>query len=540
VARPARIDDAEFTDAYYANDGNIAATARDLGFSWAGAKYWVDKLGLTPPLFEGDILKEVPRKLDLPPEGQIYTYLFTCAQNNTVINRRLWKTLSTAQRYYVADIWVATINYNVGAYGKFAVKRGEAKTNDPDLGYAREVMPYLHDENVEIAPGLVWCGKLNLSLTKDNPLSGWDNYTQRKSGIFPHAKVALKSIPTIPGRRAKMNYSTGTCTGRNVIKKEAGQKHEFHHTYGALLVEVDHEGTWFARQLIADERGRIQDLDVIFDGDKVLERERVKAITWGDWHTPHLDESVANCGWRKGGCGDVMLDALRPEEQHVNDAYDGFPIGHWDYGKASERHYRYVNGKYILWEECELVADELTEAERPWCTTYVINSNHDRWPERWIDDPRALLDPPNLELWGACIARTAAARRRKAEGKDEKFLLVEWLTRRTGRCPASVVFLHEDVSHRLFDEIEILHGDRGANGMKGTFTGLSKLGDRVIMADKHTAHIIHGLTAVGCSCLIPLRYQKGQSSHSHTHAVTYQTSKRALITVIDGRWRLPR
>ena len=85
--------------------------------------------------------------------------------------------------------------------------------------------------------------------TASNPLSGFETYSGRNSSIFPHAKLAMHSIASLQGSGAKLIYTTGTITQRNYIQKKAGILAEFHHCYGALLVEVDHEGVWKVRQI---------------------------------------------------------------------------------------------------------------------------------------------------------------------------------------------------------------------------------------------------------------------------------------------------
>jgi hypothetical protein len=70
----------------------------------------------------------------------------------------------------------------------------------------------------------------------------------------------MKSLPGLGQDNARFLYTTGAVTERNYVQKKAGQKAEFHHNYGALMVEVDKEGTPFVRQLAADDTGAFQDL----------------------------------------------------------------------------------------------------------------------------------------------------------------------------------------------------------------------------------------------------------------------------------------
>jgi hypothetical protein len=150
-----------------------------------------------------------------------------------------------------------------------------------EIKWAPEIDNYHSDERLEIAPGLVWCGEQNIIPTAERPLRGLEVYTGRKSGIIPHVKIAMESIPSSKHAPTKFNYTTGTVTQRNYIQRKAGLKAQFHHCYGALLVEVDADGNWFCRQINADSDGMIYDLDICVHGKVLTTGNNVEAITWG-------------------------------------------------------------------------------------------------------------------------------------------------------------------------------------------------------------------------------------------------------------------
>jgi len=544
--------DDEFLEAFERLGWNASAVARDRGVHRSTAQHYYRKLkkqdrvpgdvsGAAPvgPIVGGRVASMAFDKMPLPAEGKVRRYLLTCAQNNTHIHERVWRSLQRLRRYFAeedprcesCEIWVATVNYNIGAYGRLAVKRGQEKTAH-DLWYAPEIRDLIRDAKVEIAPSLVWCGDLCLSVTAQRPLNGWTNYTRRKSGIFPHPKVEMESVATSPGRAVKFNYTTGAITLNNYIQKAAGQRAEFHHVYGALLVEVASDGTWWCRQVVADsDTGVLQDLNVRVDGDEVDAEADVEAITWGDIHAAHLDPEVARLGWRHVADESAMLDVLRPSEQHVHDLLDFYSRNHWDRDNPRLMFRRWVESKDDVGAEVREAASVLHDLWRPWCKTVVVNSNHDRAMLRWLDEADGRRDPVNARLW---IRALAAAWDAVAEGRDQDFVLLEWACRDAG-CPGDVVFLREDQSWRVCGDIECgLHGDRGPNGSRG---GLHRIGERVIAAHSHTASIRDGVYNVGTSSLIPLPYAKGPSSWSHSHVVTYPSGKRTVVSMYRGRWR---
>ncbi len=531
----------EFRHAFEKFDGNITRAAESIGLTRAGGQHIVRKLGLTQPT--GRLRKRYASQVPLPAKGKIHRFLLTSCQNDTKIHDKFRTTLETARAHFAKDpradrteIWVTTFSYDVASYGKRGVKRNKVKSGGRDVYYIPD--EWIHDDNIEIAPGLVWCGRVQIKPTKQRPLTGWKNYTRRKSSIFGHPKIALESVATTGDRDAKLMYTTGAISMQNYIEMEAGQKAEMHHTYGALLVEVDDKGRWFVRQLYSDDGGVFQDLDTVFDGDKAKAGQRVEAITWGDLHTAWLDPDVARLGWDGASAKQrppfrSMLDVLRPREQHVHDLLDFYSRNHHDIDTPSEMHRRWVEGKDNVADEVREAADVLHKMERPWCKTVVINSNHDRAMERWCENTIAHRDPPNRRFWHALCYAADTARERK----DRDFLLLEWALRRFG-CPADVKFLGRREFHVICGDIVCnVHGDEGAHGTLGTLTGLSQQGDKLNAADKHTAAILWGLVMVGTSSEIPLPYQKGASAHTHTHGLTYPSGKRSLVTMYDGKWR---
>jgi len=207
------------------------------------------------PVVGGQVRATRMETLEQPAKGRVQRYIFTCAQNNTHLNRAVWDNLLALAKHYDARVMVSRFVYDKRAQTGMdkdtfvGSRRGQA---DPsEVVWDSELTPYLSDERVTVAPGLVWCGEMNILPTAVRPLSGMESYTGRKSAIFPHVKLAMESVASGKHEGTKFIYTTGTVTQRNYIQRKAGLKAEFHHCYGGLLVEVDGDGNWFVRQLNA-------------------------------------------------------------------------------------------------------------------------------------------------------------------------------------------------------------------------------------------------------------------------------------------------
>ena len=226
---------AEVAVAAFEEHGSVTAAAKALGVARSSLRHHLRKSGVDKkPMVSGQVAPTRFEQRPLPPEGEVKRYLCTSAQNNTHVHPPTWQNMLALSAYYEAEILCASFTYNQNAYGQLSVKRGTANEKEKVLWYAPEIDTFLDasDRTIQLAPGLVWCGSMNILPTAADPLSGFETYTGRASGIFPHAKLAMRSVPSSKYDATKFNYTTGTVTQLNYIQKTAGLKAEHHHHYG--------------------------------------------------------------------------------------------------------------------------------------------------------------------------------------------------------------------------------------------------------------------------------------------------------------------
>lgn len=470
--------------------------------------------------------------LVLPKRGQIKRYIVTSAQNNTYVHDGVWKNLLALAKYYGAEIFVGTFSYDQNSYGPMSVKQGTFKGGDRKLWYDEKILSHINNNRVQLGHGLVWCGENNTIPTASNPLSGFETYSGRQSAIFPHAKIAMRTIAAIQGSGAKLNYTTGTVTMRNYIQKKAGLIAEFHHTYGGLIVEVDSEGIWKVRQLDAeDESGTIYDLTLKVENGVVTDGHRIEGLTHGDIHATAIDPQVLMA--TATGQGN-MLDVLKPKHQFIHDAIEGVSVSHHDARKPLEKYKAALRGMTVE-HELKSTAFVLDSYYRPGTKMVFVNSNHDRWLDRWLDEFDARRDDiRNLKIYhDGNLARLDAA----DEGKDLNVL--EYLLRKYGEFKKPAKFLGQDERYLICnDKIDCgQHGDLGPNGSRGSASSLSKVGRPSNVGHSHVTGIYDGLYVAGTSTVFRMGYNHGPSAWTHSHIITYENGKRAIITIFNGEWR---
>lgn len=455
------------------------------------------------------------------------SFVIISAQNNTFVHDDFIKTLEVFAEHNDAKIIAGTFHYNKNAYRK-------GDEIDDNCWFDPKITDYILDEDVMLADDLMWCGSLDILPTAVNPLSGFQSYTRNCSGIFPHAKMQLKSWPTAKFDHAKIHYTTGAVTQLNYIQRKAGQKAEFHHVFGALYVTVDEEGVWFVRQLNAEsDTGSFYDLNKYYTKNGVFDSDQVEGVNWGDIHRDKIDEKVAEISW--GESEDSILNVLKPKYQFGNDVFDMHRRNHHNIGNHYFRYDMYVNGMDSVENEVKDTADLLALMNKPdWTQVVVVQSNHDLALKRWLSEQDYRKDPSNAEYF-----LTLQLEMYKSISRGEKdFDIFEFACKNANKDLSDVIFLKEDESFLICGNIECgQHGHNGNNGGRGSVRAFTIQGRKTNMGHTHSAEIIDGVYCAGVSGKLDMGYNVGGSSWSHSHIVTYPNGKRAIITIRNGKWR---
>ena len=480
--------------------------------------------------------------LPLPAKGKRQVYILTSAQDRTKLHP-CWHDLVALAKHDNAKIMVSTFKYNKDAKGQQKSAKYDSREQETAALYPREIIPFICNERIDIAPNLTFCGELNVLPTATNPLEGLEQYTYRKSTIVGHPKLALKSVPSMKGEGVKLMYTTGCVTQRNYIKRKVGFKAEHFHSYGGLIVEVDDKGRWYPRQLQFGPDGAIYDKDRRVKHGEVTTGHRVEDINFGDTHAATSDKEVADISW--GHRKDSMVEVLRPKSVHVQDLQDNGGRSHHTRKDPHAVFKAHFNGAWILADELKLTASVLwDDISRPWYETWVVDSNHNRHTDRylkeidWRDDPAnaRLVLGLNLMILDAIVA-----------GTDDKLCITEQALRRSrmmthdGYGKNFVRFLLEDESHIILPNIDGgiesgLHCDRGANGSKGSISGIARTDRKINGADKHTVAIRNHAYFNGTTAKLVQGWNHGLSSWTHANTVTYQNGTRAIYSIWKGKW----
>jgi len=488
----------------------------------------------------------------LPAKGKVKRYFLTCAQDHTKLNRPAWLNMQALADHYRdqkdsdgVEILVSTFNYNKDAVGQSKSAKGRDEQAELAANFPREVVPFICNDRINLTKNLTFVGEVQISPTARRPLTGFENYTYRRSTIIPHTTIALASVPGMHDEGVKLLYTTGTMTQRNYIKRRVGFQAEHYHAYGFLLVEVDSDGHWWCRQVQHGADGAMHDLNIrVKAGDVQVQtslplgrnhKSFVADIAWGDTHASQVDPVVADIQWGKRP--DSMLEFLHPASQHVHDLLDFSPQSHHTRRDPHLVYRHFVKTRGSVTTELLTTAKVANEIYRDWCDTVVVNSNHDRHPERWLKEADWRDDHENAIL----ILDLNSAILKAIQAGDDNFYLPEMMLKLSGANP-KIRFLREDESDIILGNIDGgieagLHGDRGANGAKGTVSGIARSGRKYNIADKHAAAIMDLTYCAGTSGRLKMGFNHGLTTWTHADIVTYRNGTRAIVSVWKGKYK---
>lgn len=517
--------------------GNVTATAKYFKVGRSQIQRQLKKMGIVKPAFDGRIHDMKIKKMPKPKRGVVKRYLITSCQNNSKVFDKFWDNLLKLREYHDAEILISQYTYNKAKYNKNSIKPGTAKASDTEeLWYDSKLEPYICNDPIQLAHGLVYWGNMNTLPTSMNPLAGFDQHGARQSGIFPHTRMEMKSIPSFKGEGTKFLYTTGTVTLKNYIQKNAGIKAEFHHVFGALIVEVNDKGHWYVRQLNGDSQGTIYDLDLKVEKGIITTGNRVEAINPGDIHASEIDKDILLRIWLDS---DGVMETLRPKYQFLHDVLAMRSRSHHDMKSFHKMFEKHIKGEESVEEEFVHTHGVLSRLQIKDCKTVVVRSNHDCHAEQWLNNDPGIYckDLLNARFFlEAQLAKVIAI-----ENGDHNFKVLEWGMKRLGNLK-DIKFLNEDESFIICKSkgggIECgMHGHLGVGGARGNPKSLSKVGRRANTGHTHNCGIYSGLYVAGTCSSLDLGYNRGPSNWSHSLIVTYPNGKRTIITFWDKEFR---
>ena len=475
------------------------------------------------PLSEDDPRARAGRQDMRTTLGDKEIHVFTCAQNATDL-APVFETLKSYCKHRGAQLHVIPIRYhNPTSHWGMTAQAQDWWDVDDDLLFRARRKVHKH---------LYVLGDVSTQLTATRPTSGFETMTGPESAIIGHPKMELKMIPTPQQKLPKAVMTTGACTVPNYIPSKAGRKGEFHHTYGAIVVELDGDKFYF-RQLNALNDGSFIDLTEKFYPDGRVEKTgRVPAIIFGDLHRKWVcpETLAATFAGKDSICG-----VLDPRRYIWHDMMDGYACNPHEVHDPFKKVARHIAGCDNILEEIQQCAEFLDEYAGGDVENLIVASNHEDFLLRWMRATDWREDPVNAEFYLETALEMLRHGKITEKGYSGIHPFPYWMKQMV--MDAKVKYLGEDESYTVHQIEAGFHGHRGPNGARGTIGNYGKIGVKTIIGHSHTPGIQDGVFQTGTFSRLSMDYTSGPSSWLNTHGVIYENGKRVLLNVIDGDWK---
>jgi len=445
------------------------------------------------------------------------TFIVTSAQNNTPVDKLFWQSLLNLQKHYDAALFVIpTLYRNPSVPG----------IEKEDAWWPQEVIPYLIDEGIQLAPGIVVMAQVKIGATTDNPLTGLDSLSRGDSAIFGHAQIQMKTVATPQHKLPKILMTTGSTSVKSYGMSKAGIKGAFHHALGAAIVEINGD-VFHIRGVVGDEKSEFYDLDLHVTAKGVRSGKRIEALVVGDEHSMFTCPDVVKATFTDS---DSIVNVLKPKYIVRHDVIDAYTISHHHDHSPSKQYSKYKFNKNRLIDELELTARYIEKTTPKGSTNVIVPSNHHNHIAKWLE-----LADWRSEPWNAKIYHEMWAAWLDAIDNGLKFHPFTWWMK--NNCKADTLYLFDDYPFIVKGVYLSYHGDKGINGAKGNLRQFSKIGVKTVIGHWHSPGIEKGAYLVGTSSKLSLEYTSGPSSWLNSHCIISANGKRQIINIIKGQWR---
>jgi transposase-like protein len=452
-------------------------------------------------------------------------YVVTCAQNATKPHAGFLQSLRVYAKRNHAKLLIIPIRYR---------NPTSRMVRTAEQWWHKDVLEHLFAGRGDINDNLCILGDIKIRPTAEDPISGLHGISGQRSAIIGHPKIALQTVATPSHRMPKVIVTTGAVTIENYTDSKAGKKGEFHHSLGAVIVEVRDDEKFNIRHVSAQRDGSFIDWDTHYSRHGARPAKPAEALVMGDAHLTFMDPDVRTGTFGIGG----VIDKLKPRQLVWHDTLDSYSVSPHHYKHPILQVVKRKAGLDDGMKEIKDTVNSMVSLTHPWpkMRNIVVPSNHDEHLSRWIADRDWRMDPQNAEFY----LETALAMVRGAEMGEGRAHIPDpfkWWAGKLMRPQHKrrFLFLSRGASYEIAD-IEIgYHGDKGPGGSRGSAMQYRNIGSKTIIGHSHTPKIVDGCYQVGTSSRLALDYNVGPpQTWLHCHCVVYANGKRSLLIMVNG------
>ena len=479
----------------------------------------------TRPLAAGEFEKRNEFKTRLP-EAQ--TYIFTAAQNATPVHTNFWEALKHLAEFYKAEIIVSGYRYKNPTSTFTESQRNEEWWDEP-------VREHLYQTRAHVNECVEFLGDVFPQATAVRPLTGFETLTGSASCIIPHPKVQLRTVATPAHEYPKIITTTGAVTLPNYSETRAGALGKFHHTLGAVVVEIGEEGRFSMRQISAQVNGAFYDIGkhgvIKVNHEGVTKGHKLSALVMGDTHVDYVDPGVVEATFADEGSICSLGDPGTLVWHDLIDMYSRNRFADDPFIEAG----KIYDGSDIVKDELKRgweFHDEMTGDRK----SIIVPSNHTNGRMAWyMKNTDWRRDLANAEFYLETALQMVRSVRKVDSGHTYDDPFTYW-GKKLSKAK-NVKFIDRDESTTVAGIELQYHGDVGPGAARSaTLLNMRRIGTKTIFAHTHEPGTEEGAMCAGTSTRLRLGYNAGPSSWMNSHVAVYPNGKRTHLFIVDGQW----
>src|SRR3990167_2045493 len=442
-------------------------------------------------------------------------YVLTSSQNNTHVDQNMLESLLRYCEHNNARLLIGRLTYNQTGFC-------QPDLNNEGVWYDNAVKPYLVSGQLDLGGFCHFIADANVIPTAKIPISGGFESSTPPGihAIIPATKLAMKMCPVLKDESEKMVISTGTVTLRNYIMRKAGALASNDHNISAIFVDTE-KGEMRQLEQMPGFIGFYDKLSRYTpDGVQTDLENSVAAFQPGDIHAEKMEpENLARL------C--ELLEYYKPEHLLIHDLQDFSSRNHHSIKRCEFIHLQHVN-KVTIKQEIKTVSDVVTQLAKYAPNVHIVESNHDLAIMTYLSQSDFKNDPVNACVYLECML--ALYKHQEKTGNDE-FNMLEYVYHKYGgRKRAKNLTFHKiDDSLIIAGTQMACHGHLGISGARGNPNSYRQLGYPVNVGHGHTSCIYGRVYAAGVAAGKQLGYNKGLSTWSLSHILTYVNGQRQII-----------
>lgn len=450
------------------------------------------------------------------------TLVITWAQNATPIHEGFLRALEGYCKRNKAQLLVMPGRYR----NPTSIWSNKSES---EQWWDERVEPYLLNQRTKLNENLMLIADVNVRPTAIEPLSGFESLTHGESGILPHPKLQMECIATPSHRYPKIMTTTGAITTRNYTDSKEGKKGDFHHVFGALVVERDRD-IFHLRHINARADGAFCELDRAYYPDGSSRNcGPYQALVFGDAHPDFADPRVVSATFGRGG----LVDRLNPTTLVYHDLMDSYAVNPHHAGNPFIKAAKQDSGKNDVAAETARTirwAIDMTGKRHG----VVVPSNHDNMLARWIlNEDWKEQDSVNMDFYLETALFMKRGTQMTATGTYTPDPFIYHVRKRN----ADNLTCLEPGAPFSIAEIDLhLHGDKGPKGARGSRKNLSKIGSKTIIGHSHSPGIREGCYQTGTMTYLGLEYTGPVGDWLNAHVSIDPFGKRHHHICIDGKF----